>query len=113
MIDRNILNDIEIKQLTIKDLINGTQNSVHNDDQIHFRTNKYFHELVKRYIEERGLKTEAEFFTLLAYDYFGRIGWMERKVKNRQYLTAADLEITEEQCNIAMRKINYYKQKKH
>ena len=98
-------NNKQIQSLSIAELVLGTQNCV-PDDQIHFRTNKYFHELVKRCIRERGLKTEAEFFERLAKDYFGRIGWMEKpKPKTPQFLTYADLEFdNEHDCNIAERR---------
>jgi hypothetical protein len=99
----------EIQSLSINELVSGTQSRVHTKDQIHFRTDEYFHELVRRCIKERGLKTEAEFFEKLAKDYFGRIGWMKREKRIPEYMTSADLEMTDEEANIKMRKIDWYR----
>lgn len=106
-------NDQEIQRLSIQDLVSGTQSCVHTDDNIHFRTNRFFHELVRRCIKERGLASEAEFFTKLANDYFSKYGWMKREERHSEFLTAADLGMTEEQCNIAMRKQRIRYQQKH
>jgi hypothetical protein len=104
------MKDINLTNLTIKELVDGTQSCVHSDEQIHFRSNKYFHELIRRCIAERGLSSEAEFFERLAKDYFSRIGWMEKqKPKQPTFLSTSDLEMTEEQYNIQKRKNEFYK----
>jgi hypothetical protein len=72
---------IDVKALSIKELIDGTQTRVHTNDQIHFRTDEYLHELIRRCVKERGLSGEAEFFERLAKDYFSKRGWIPRIIK--------------------------------
>jgi hypothetical protein len=100
----------QIQSLTIPELVLGVQNCTNSSDRISFRTNEYLHELIRRCIKERNLSGEAEFFEKLAKDYFGRIKWMEKpKPKQPTYLSAADIGMSEEQANIKMREIDFYR----
>ncbi|MGD1046003.1 MAG: hypothetical protein ABR936_11885 [Bacteroidota bacterium] len=80
--------------------------------QIHFEE---FSE-IKNIIEQEADRLEmssAEFIRWLYLRYLSIKNKIPIEIEKRKelYLTAADLEMTEEQCNIQMRKIEFYKKR--
>ena len=74
--------------------------------QIHFEEFDEIRKLIEDDAKNKGM-SPTEWFRWLSYWYLGKVHLLKINIpkKNKTFLTAADLEMTEEQCNISMRRI--------
>ncbi|MBE3141455.1 MAG: hypothetical protein IMZ53_12845 [Thermoplasmata archaeon] len=87
--------------------------------QVHFGEDKDITEPLKRFcstrkIGDRELRPEDVYKQMMRYLLFKRgfLNELKQEKITGLEVTAADLGMTEEQCNIAMRKIDFYRNRK-